>query len=82
MPAAAAAAAVAATAGTPDAPTTAAASEVAARGAIGAGRSGFEEDFGPATGRCGHLTKLVLKFTTASESDVQPSCEVCMHGGA
>lgn len=25
---------------------------------------------------CGHLTKLVLKFTTASESDVQPSCEV------
>lgn len=27
-------------------------------------------------GGCGHLTKLVLKFTTASESDVQPSCEV------
>lgn len=28
------------------------------------------------SGSCGHLTKLVLKFTTASESDVQPSCEV------
>eukprot|EP00752_Nemacystus_decipiens_P006528 g5879.t1 len=45
-----------------------------------AGRSGSEEDFGPATGGCGHLTKLVLKFTTASESDVQPSCEITTAG--
>lgn len=35
-------------------------------------RSVSEED----VGGCGQLTKLVLKFTTASESDVQPSCEV------
>ena len=73
--------------GTSDSPQTAGASEVAAAGgtAVGAaGRSGSEEDFGPAGGGCGHLTKLVLKFTTASESDVQPSCEVWhrMCGGA
>eukprot|EP00903_Cladosiphon_okamuranus_P008714 g8348.t1 len=69
-----------AAAGAPDAPDTAATSEVTAGGAVSAGRSGSEEDFGPGTGGCGHLTKLVLKFTTASESDVQPSCEITTAG--
>lgn len=40
-----------------------------------AGADGREED-NAGVGGSGHLTKLVLKFTTASESDVQPSCEV------
>lgn len=72
----AAAAAANATAGTSDAPPTAAAASEVVGGAAGAAeRSGSEEEFGSAAG-CGHLTKLVLKFTTASESDVQPSCEV------
>lgn len=76
MPATSAAAA-AASGTTSGAPQTAAASEVTVRSVGGtAGRCGSEEEFGPAGG-CGHLTKLVLKFTTASESDVQPSCEVC-----
>lgn len=37
---------------------------------------------GVGVGEGAHLTKLVLKFTTASESDVQPSCEVglSIHG--
>ncbi|CBJ26056.1 conserved unknown protein [Ectocarpus siliculosus] len=48
--------------------------------------SGFKsrqekEDFG-AVGGPGHLTKLVLKFTTASESDVQPSCEISTAGAS
>ena len=41
------------------------------------GRGVFGEEELAGAGGCGHLTKLVLKFTTASESDVQPSCEVC-----
>lgn len=68
--------------GTSDPQTTAAASAAATAAAAAAvtgsradGRSGSEEDFGPVGGPR-HLTKLVLKFTTASESDVQPSCEV------
>lgn len=54
---------------------SATAAAVAATGIRADGRSGFEEDFGPVGGPR-HLTKLVLKFTTASESDVQPSYEV------
>lgn len=52
-----------------------AAAAAAAHGpASSAGRPGSEDILGPVGGW--HLTKLVLKFTTASESDVQPSCEV------
>lgn len=53
-----------------------------------ANRSTIDDEIGCASGGSGngnggggggggaHLRKLVLKFTTASDSDVQPSCEV------
>lgn len=68
-------AAAAAAASTSGAPHAAATFATAATAVTRAGRLSSEEDFGAVGGR-GHLTKLVLKFTTASESDVQPSCEV------
>ncbi|CAM9355434.1 unnamed protein product, partial [Scytosiphon promiscuus] len=80
------AASASAAGGTADAPQTTAAaagdpaSAVAPPGS-GAGPNGYKEDYGPA-GVSGHLTKLVLKFTTASESDVQPSCEITTAGAS
>lgn len=68
-------AAAAAAASASNAPQAAATFATASTAVARAGRSSSEEDFG-AVGGPGHLTKLVLKFTTASESDVQPSCEV------
>ncbi|CAM9347802.1 unnamed protein product [Ectocarpus sp. 12 AP-2014] len=76
-----AAAAAAAAASTSGAPHAAATFATAATAVTRAGRSSSEEDFG-AVGGPGHLTKLVLKFTTASESDVQPSCEISTAGAS
>ncbi|CAM9269240.1 unnamed protein product, partial [Ectocarpus sp. 8 AP-2014] len=73
-----AAAAAASTSGAPHAAATVA---TAATAVTRAGRSSSEEDFG-AVGGPGHLTRLVLKFTTASESDVQPSCEISTAGAS
>ncbi|CAM9985451.1 unnamed protein product, partial [Ectocarpus sp. 4 AP-2014] len=73
--------AAAAAASTSGAPHAAATFATAATAVSRAGRSSSEEDFG-AVGGPGHSTKLVLKFTTASESDVQPSCEISTAGAS